>query len=148
MEADKLDFCHGLRQKIVDWAKSEEGQSSKWTQYILIVPDLFHLLCKLTLDPEVPLKSKAKLGVAIAYFISPIDLIPEALLGPLGFTDDIVLGAMVLNTIVNETDPQIILKHWAGQEDILLLVKRIIGAADQMIGKGVLNKIKGLLKTS
>lgn len=148
MEADKLDFYHGMRQKIVDWAKSEEGQSSKWTQYILIVPDLFHLLCKLTLDPEVPLKSKAKLGVAIAYFISPIDLIPEALLGPLGFTDDIVLGAMVLNTIVNETDPQIILKHWAGQEDILLLVKRIIGAADQMIGKGVLNKIKGLLKTS
>lgn len=143
-----MDFYHSLRNRIVQWANTKEGQNSKWAEYILIVPDLFYLLCKLTLDPEVPIKSKAKLGIAIAYFVSPVDIIPEAILGPLGFTDDVVISAMVLNTIINETDPEIILKHWAGEEDILLLVKRIIEVADQMIGKGVLSKIKMFLKIS
>lgn len=146
MDDNNLDFYHSLRKRVVEWAQSQEGQNNKWAEYILIVPDLFYLLCKLTLDPEVPLKNKAKLGIAIAYFVSPIDLIPEAVLGPLGFTDDVVISAIVLNTLINETDPELIMRHWAGEEDILLLVKRIIETADQMIGKGVLGKIKTMLK--
>lgn len=146
MDDNNLDFYHSLRKRVVEWAQSQEGQNNKWAEYILIVPDLFYLLCKLTLDPEVPLKNKAKLGIAIAYFVSPIDLIPEAILGPLGFTDDVVISAIVLNTLINETDPELIMRHWAGEEDILLLVKRIIETADQMIGKGVLGKIKTMLK--
>lgn len=146
VDDNNLDFYHSLRKRVVEWAQSQEGQNNKWAEYILIVPDLFYLLCKLTLDPEVPLKNKAKLGIAIAYFVSPIDLIPEAILGPLGFTDDVVISAIVLNTLINETDPELIMRHWAGEEDILLLVKRIIETADQMIGKGVLGKIKTMLK--
>ncbi len=146
MDDNNLDFYHSLRKRVVEWAQSQEGQNNKWAEYILIVPDLFYLLCKLTLDPAVPLKNKAKLGIAIAYFVSPIDLIPEAILGPLGFTDDVVISAIVLNTLINETDPELIMRHWAGEEDILLLVKRIIETADQMIGKGVLGKIKTMLK--
>ncbi len=142
------DFYQGLRKKVVQWASSGEGQDNKWTEYILIVPDLFHLLWKLTLDPEVPRKTKVKLGIALAYFISPIDLIPEGILGPLGYTDDLVITALVLNMMINETDPYLVQKHWAGEEDILILVKRIIETADQMIGGGLVNKIKALLKLS
>ncbi|MDD3853513.1 MAG: DUF1232 domain-containing protein [Syntrophomonadaceae bacterium] len=146
MQEQHLDFYENLRSRVVEWANSKEGRNNKWTAYILIVPDLFHLLCKLTLDPEVPAMSKAKLGIALAYFISPIDLIPEALLGPLGYTDDIVITALVLNMMINETDPYLVKKHWAGEEDILVLVKRIIQTADQMIGGGLVDKIKALLK--
>jgi len=142
------DFYQGLRKKVVQWASSGEGQDNKWTEYILIVPDLFHLLWKLTLDPEVPRKTKVKLGIALAYFISPIDLIPEGILGPLGYTDDLVITALVLNMMINETDPYLVQKHWAGEEDILILVKRIIETADQMIGGGLVNKIKAILKLS
>ncbi len=142
------DFYQGLRKKVVQWASSGEGQDNRWTEYILIVPDLFHLLWKLTLDPEVPRKTKVKLGIALAYFISPIDLIPEGILGPLGYTDDLVITALVLNMMINETDPYLVQKHWAGEEDILILVKRIIETADQMIGGGLVNKIKALLKLS
>lgn len=31
------------------------------------------------------------LGVAVLYVISPIDLLPEAVLGPFGFIDDILV---------------------------------------------------------
>lgn len=136
------DFYQSLRKRILDWANSQEGKTSQWTQYVLAVPDVFHLLVKLTLDPEVPAVAKAKLGVGLAYFISPIDLLPEALLGPLGFTDDIVVAAIILKALINETDAELVRKHWAGEEDILKLVQHIIDVADRMVGTGLLNKIK------
>ncbi|MGI5879045.1 MAG: YkvA family protein [Syntrophomonadaceae bacterium] len=148
MHDQHMDFYQGLRNRVVQWANSGEAQDNKWTEYILIVPDLFHLLWKLTLDPEVPRKTKIKLGIALAYFISPIDFIPEGILGPLGYTDDLVITALVLNMMINETDPYLVHKHWAGEHDILILVKRIIETADQMIGRGLVNKIKVLLKLS
>lgn len=38
----------------------------------------------------------------IAYIASPIDLIPEGLLGPLGFADDAALVAYLLKRIINK----------------------------------------------
>ncbi len=52
----------------------------------MFAPDLLHLLCKLTIDEDVPVKERAKLAAAIAYFISPIDLVPEAIVGIIGYT--------------------------------------------------------------
>lgn len=40
---------------------------------------------------RVPLKGIAALGGAVAYVISPVDIMPEAILGPLGLTDDLGL---------------------------------------------------------
>ncbi|HZK44122.1 MAG TPA: DUF1232 domain-containing protein [Syntrophomonadaceae bacterium] len=108
----------------------------------MFAPDLFHLLCKLTIDTDVPVEHKAKLGGAIVYFISPIDLLPEAFLGPIGYVDDIVVAAWVLNNMLNHLDPEIIRKHWAGEDDVLKVIQQIIGVADQMIGSGMWEKIK------
>jgi len=146
MTDQKGDFYQQLRVKIHKWAESKAGKSNKWTEYILIAPDFFHLLCKLALDPEVPGKEKAKLAGAIAYFISPIDLIPEALLGPVGYVDDVALSAYVLNSIVNNTSPEVVQKHWAGESDVLEVIKRVLAVADQMVGSGLWKKVKGLIK--
>ena len=142
----EISFYHSLRGKIVQWAGSPQGQKNKWLEYILIGPDLFYLLYKLVRDAEMPMKSKALLGIALAYFISPIDLIPEFVLGPLGFTDDIVISALVLDILFNKTSPDLIRRYWSGEEDILLLIQRILGSAPQMVGKGILGKLKAVLK--
>jgi len=42
------------------------------------------------MDPATPFKVRATLFGALAYFILPTDLIPDAILG-LGFTDDITV---------------------------------------------------------
>ncbi len=98
------------------------------------------------MDPDVSPAEKAKLGAVIVYFVSPIDFIPEGFTGPLGFLDDLALTAYALNSIINHTDPQIIKKHWAGQDDILTVIKNIVATADQMVGSGVWNKLKALWK--
>lgn len=38
-------------------------------------------------DPQTPLSARAALLAAVAYFVVPLDLIPDAILG-FGFTDD------------------------------------------------------------
>jgi len=139
------DFYRKLRVKIVKWLNTETGQQNKWAGYILLVPDFFHLLIKLATDDEVPKNEKAKLILAIAYFISPIDLMPEAFLGPLGYLDDLAISAYVLNDIINSSSPELIQKHWAGDGDVLIQIKKVLAKADQMIGSGLWQKIKNML---
>jgi uncharacterized membrane protein YkvA (DUF1232 family) len=145
MATQEKDFYQKLRVKIEKWLDTKEGKTHQYSEYIMAVPDLFHLLTKLMFDKGISAKDKAKLGFAIAYFISPIDLIPEAIVGPIGFIDDLALAAWVLNNIINENNEEIVLKHWAGQGDILFLIKKIIADANEMIGIGLWNKIKALV---
>ena len=142
MEKKHLDFYNKIRNDVKRWANKNLDKDNKWTDYVLAAPDLFHLLCKLSLDNEIPTNKKLKLLGGIAYFISPIDLIPEMFLGPLGYLDDIAVAAYILNELINEVDPQIVRKHWAGEQDILDLIKTIIANADEMIGSKLWQKIK------
>ena len=144
MSDRKRDFYQQLREQVREWLQSDEGRSNRWAEYLLSAPDLFHLMWKLSADPDVPAKDKVKLAGALAYFISPIDLIPEAVLGPIGYVDDIALAALVLNGIVNHTSPEVLARHWAGDEDVLVAIRRILAAADEMVGAGVWRKLKRL----
>lgn len=145
MQVDKKDIYQEIRQKLKDWAKTDEGKNNKFAEYLMLTPDLLHLLVKLSFDKEIPVGEKAKLAGTIAYFISPIDLIPEAIVGPLGYVDDIALTAYTLNSIINKTDPEIIRRHWAGEGDILEVVQQILAVADEMVGSGLWRKLKGLI---
>jgi len=141
-EVASADFYQELRVKMREWLRTEEGKNSRWAEYLMLAPDLFHLLCKLMLEREVWIKDKAKVAAALAYFMSGIDFIPEVFLGPVGFVDDIALAAYVLNSIVSNTDAEVLRRHWAGEEDILEVVKRILQVADQMVGSGLWKRIK------
>jgi uncharacterized membrane protein YkvA (DUF1232 family) len=141
-----MDFYQKMRRKINTWAHNEV-ESPKWfVDYILMAPDLFHLLVKLTADPEVPASEKLKLGVAIAYFITPVDLIAELIVGPIGFFDDVVLASYALNAMINRVHPELIKKHWAGEEDVLTFIQSVLLSADRLLGSGLFKRIKGMLK--
>ena len=144
MDDRNRDFYQRLRAQVREWAGTDKGRSNRWTEYLLFAPDLFHLMWKLSVDPDVAGKDKIKLAAAIAYFISPIDLIPEAIVGPIGFVDDIALAAYVLNGMVNHTDPEVLRRHWAGENDVLDVIRQILAAADRMVGSGVWKKLKKL----
>jgi uncharacterized membrane protein YkvA (DUF1232 family) len=107
-----------------------------------LAPDLFHLLCKLMLEKDIPKAKKVKLAGVIAYFILPVDLLPEALFGPVGYLDDIALTAYVLNDIINDVNPEIVTRNWAGEREILNLVKTILVNSDKMVGSGLWRKIR------
>lgn len=135
-----------LRKNIADWLEKKTNVNHRFREYIMLVPDMFYLLAKLVQDTEVPQGKKVKLISAIAYFISPIDFLPEAFLGPVGYMDDLAIAAYVLNDMLNTVDLQIIRRHWAGDTDILIIVKNILINADNLMGKGIWDKLKRKFK--
>ncbi|OGB66885.1 MAG: hypothetical protein A2Y94_02240 [Caldithrix sp. RBG_13_44_9] len=142
MDQNQQDFYQKLRAQIISWISQKSNQNQRWAKYILLAPDLFHLLCKLMLEVEVPPSKKIKLAAVIAYFISPLDFFPEGFFGPVGYLDDIALTAYVLNDLINEIDPGIVSRHWAGDGDILNLLKTILLNSDKMLGSGLWKKIR------
>lgn len=142
---DKKDFYQKLRVRLKEWATGA-GRDSTALKYVLLAPDFFHLLCKVVLDPRVPGRDKAKVGGAIAYFVSPLDAVPEGLFGPAGYVDDVALAAYVLNTILESAGPEVLQEHWAGDGDVLEHIRSVIKVADKLIGSGAWSKIKRMLK--
>jgi len=142
MTDQHADFYRDLRKKFTDWVQTDEGKKSEWAEYLMLVPDFFYLLTKLVLDSRVPAAAKAKLAGVIVYFIMPIDIIPEALIGPLGFLDDLALTAYVLNQILKQTDRAILEEHWTGEGELLEKIREVIDKADQMIGAGLWDRVK------
>ncbi len=136
------DFYHNLRERMRMWLASEEGKRNQFTELLMLGPDFFHLLCRMTIDSKTPIREKAKLAIAIAYFIAPADLLPELVTGPIGYMDDIGVAALVLNGLINKSDPAIVRKHWAGEGNVLEQVQRVIQSADQMLGGGLWGKLK------
>ena len=77
------------------------------------LPDLARLLTRLVGDPVLPRAAKITLGAAAVYLLSPIDLIPDFI--PLvGYVDDLLLAAVVLDGILNWVDRGLVLKYWPG----------------------------------
>ena len=138
-------FYRKLRRKIDTWLKKKEGSGNRWVEVLMTAPDLFYLLWKLSIDSEVPAKSRGILAAAVVYFISPIDLFPEAVFGPVGYLDDIALTAYVLNRIINDTPPQLVKQYWAGEHDVLIIIKNILINADLFLGRGLWNRVKKMI---
>jgi uncharacterized membrane protein YkvA (DUF1232 family) len=118
----------------------------KATGLLLLVPDVFLLLWRLVNDPRVTGANKILLGSGIAYYFLPLDVIPELFLGPVGFVDDLIFGAYMLNKILSDTPPEILREHWSGSEDVLAMIQRVLDAADKLGSGELLEKLKKVMK--
>jgi len=138
-------FYHRLRVRLRQWAQDRRIPEQQ-LEYLLVAPDLFVLLSRLTLDPRVSAKVKSKVATGLVYFLSPVDLVPD-FLGPMGFLDDVVVAAYIVYTIceeLNALDPSILQEHWEGEGDALKRVTDIVAHAEDVLGKGLRFVVYGL----
>jgi len=127
-----------LRARVIE---RRPGEASGLRDLLLLLPDLTVLLLRLLGDDRVPLSAKA-VGVAgVAYVLSPLDLMPAILLGPLGLLDDLVVVSMALSRLLNHVHPDIVRSHWSGQGDALEAIQRVTSWAEQQVGR----RVKGVL---
>jgi uncharacterized membrane protein YkvA (DUF1232 family) len=138
--AKHRDFYQKIRNRVSDWV-DRHGRTHQLAEYILAVPDLFHLMVKLFFDSDISWKNRFKLGGAIAYIMSPLDILPETLLGPIGIMDDLALAAYVIQDIIDEVGEEKVQSYWAGKKHILSLVEDIIDLVKRRFG-GVWKKIR------
>ncbi|RNB82458.1 DUF1232 domain-containing protein [Brevibacillus nitrificans] len=137
-------FYDKLREKIEGFIK-DKGVNETVASYILLAPDLFVLMARLMLDKRVSVQSKAIAGVAVAYFITPIDFIPEVLVGGFGLLDDVILAVYALRKILVDVDEVVVREHWNGQEDVLSVITKVVKSADDLVGKKIVKKLEETL---
>ena len=138
-------FYDRLRGGIRRYVDKKGPALGKTADFLLLVPDVFILLWRLANDSRVTGKDKILLVSAVGYYIFPFDILPEALLGPMGYLDDLVFGVYVLNKMLSTTDAAILREHWSGSEDILASIQRVLTAADSLVGSSMVGKIKKMM---
>ena len=77
------------------------------------LPALTVTVARLVKDPALPRPAKFALAAAAVYLASPIDLVPD-FIPFIGYLDDVLLVAIVLDGVLNYVDRDLVLRHWPG----------------------------------
>jgi uncharacterized membrane protein YkvA (DUF1232 family) len=136
-----------FRQRFLAWTEKNGASLVKEVaEFIRTIPDLLILFIKLAKDPRIANVLKLKIALCIAYVITPVDLIPEIVAGPLGFADDGVAMGLLIAGLVSEIPQEYIREHWKGRPEVLEFIIKGHGLA-AMISKlpeGILRKLAAL----
>ena len=124
----------------------EPGQASGMSDMLLLLPDFTVLLARLLRDPQVPRRSKWIALFGIGYVLSPIDLLPALLLGPLGMLDDLVVVTAALSRLLNHVHPDVVRAAWPGQGDALDAIQRAASWSERFLGRKLRGFFRGALR--
>ena len=111
---------------------------------LLLLPDFVVLLARLLRDERVAIGDKAVALAGIAYVLSPIDVLPAFLFGPLGALDDVLVVTAAVSRVVNHVHPDVVRSHWPGKGDVLDAIHRVSEWSERQMGarlRGVLRRV-------
>ena len=106
----------------------------------LFLPRLVRMIAALMTDRTVPKAAKVVLAAVAVYLASPVDLIPD-FIPVLGYLDDVLLVAVVMDGLLNYLDRALLLKYWPGDAATL---DSIAGVA-RRVARWVPSRIKSRL---
>jgi len=145
MSQEKVDrFYEKVSRKIDGWDESVGRHRQKYallgklpvSQIIRLVkmaPTVLHLLISLLNHEEISPRTKRILGGVIAYFVSPIDLIPEGIVGPIGYVDDVLVAMVFIDRLLNgdnAREQEIIAGLWQGTDEELAALRALVQMGD------------------
>jgi len=82
------------------------------------LPDIGRLIARLVTDPVLPRTAKLALAAAAVYLLSPLDLVPD-FIPFVGYLDDVLLAAVLVDGIFNYVDRGLVVKYWPGSSQSL-----------------------------
>ena len=85
-------------------------------------PNLYKLLTDVLTDENVSSDLRLEVSAAIAYYVIPMDVIPEQIYGPYGYIDDIFISAFVIKKLSNNLGYETLEKYWIGTENLETVV--------------------------
>ena len=89
-----------------------ESYNGEYAPFINCGPNLFKLLCDI-LDYDIKRELRLAICGAIAYYVVPMDVIPEQLYGPYGYIDDIFISVYILRRVADEYGYDFLQKMWS-----------------------------------
>ena len=141
-----LSYYDRMRSQVLDAAERKSKKLGKpAVEALLLVPDVFVLLVRLMLDKEVPGDARALIGGALAYFVLPVDLFPEAAVGGVGFLDDLVLASAVLSQALGGSLEPYAEKYWNGERELRLVLRDVSQSAGALLGRALYGRLRRAL---
>jgi uncharacterized membrane protein YkvA (DUF1232 family) len=136
-------FYDRLRSRVV---APRPGQASSVRDMLLLLPDLTILLLRLLRDERVSVGDKGIALAGIAYVLSPLDLMPEFLFGPVGLLDDLLVITATLSRLVNHVHPDVVRSHWSGHGDALEVIQRVTAWCERQFTGRLQSVVRRLLR--
>jgi len=124
----------GLRRRVVG---EKPGGPSGARDLLLLLPDLTVLLVRLMRDRRVPRAPKLVAALGLGYVLSPVDLMPSLLLGPIGLVDDLLVVSAALSRLVNHVHPDVVRAAWPGRGDALEVIQRTTRWSEDLLGGSI-----------
>ena len=97
-----------------------------WLELPRFVGDVGTLVWRVLKDRRISTWQKVAAGAAVAYVVSPLDVIPDVLPG-LGQLDDLFVIRQALKLLADAAGTEVLREHWTGSEEGFALVLRVAG---------------------
>jgi uncharacterized membrane protein YkvA (DUF1232 family) len=123
-------YASALREDVAHYA----GPHS---DIILLMPNLFDTLSNLLDDGRVHNEVRKKICQAIAYFITPFDVMPEEVYGIEGYIDQCYVALYVLNDLQSMLPDYILSEAWEGEGMFKEIVSLLPGLEKQMLPENI-----------
>lgn len=118
MEARSTRGKTGTRGRPRETAAPRTGAKRTVAEYAKQLPQFLALLWGLMRDSRVDLVDKVLVAGAIAYIVTPLDLIPD-FIPFLGQVDDVYLLVLSLRRLLENAGRKVLLSHWMGDPETL-----------------------------
>ena len=93
---------------------------------LLALPNILKLLARLLRDPRVDRRRRLVALGAVAYAVSPVDLIPEVI-PILGKVDDLVVAILAVRMLLDGAEEDLLAEHWDGPPEVLEIFDDLVG---------------------
>lgn len=126
-----------LRIRVSGLAAGDEAEPYPYAHHLEQLPDLLELVADLAVDDRVPEGRRRLLVAAMVYVLSPADLLPESIIGPVGLADDLVVVALAVEAVLRAGPAEVARGLWRGESGLDGVVRRIIVDGEAMVGPSV-----------
>jgi uncharacterized membrane protein YkvA (DUF1232 family) len=94
-----------------------------------VAGDVILLLKDLAIDPRVSWRAKLLAGIAVAYLVSPLDLVPDVI-PVIGRVDDLGVALLAVRWLIRQAGFAVIYELWRGSDEGLALVLTLAGVEE------------------
>ena len=101
---------------------------------IILAPVYGMLMFTLMKDPRLSREQRLLVDAAIAYLVSPDDVIPENEIGSYGYLDDVFCCAYVAHQIGEELGWEVVEEHWTGDQSVLEVSRNLLVREQELLG--------------
>ena len=100
-----------------------ESYVEDYDTFIDYGPRLYKLLCDCLNEEIINGDLRINISAAIAYYVVPMDVIPEQIYGPYGYIDDNYISVYVLGKVANTLGYDFLQHIWDGDDDVESIIK-------------------------